>query len=55
VVGRHARIRRAIIDRDIEIPEGFEIGYDPDADRARGFVVTEGGVTVVGAGWIDPR
>jgi glucose-1-phosphate adenylyltransferase len=55
VVGRRARIRRAIIDRDIEIPEGFEIGYDHDADRAHGFVVTEGGVTVVGSGWIDPR
>ncbi len=53
-VGRHTRIRRAIIDRDIDIPEGIEIGYDPDADRRRGFTVTEEGITVVGdPGWID--
>jgi len=52
-VGRRARVRRAIIDRDIEIPEGFEIGFDHDADRRHGFIVTEGGVTVVGGGWIS--
>ncbi len=53
-VGRHAQIRRAIIDRDIEIPENFHIGFDPEEDRRRGFTVTEGGVTVVGSpGWID--
>jgi glucose-1-phosphate adenylyltransferase len=32
-VGRHCRVRRAIIDRDVEIPEGTVIGYDTDADR----------------------
>jgi glucose-1-phosphate adenylyltransferase len=54
-VGRRSRIRRAIIDRDIEIPEGIDIGYDAEADRQRGFTVTEDGITVVGdPGWIDP-
>ncbi len=46
-VGRHAKIRRAIIDKRVRIPEGMEIGYDPEADRARGFLVTESGITVI--------
>jgi glucose-1-phosphate adenylyltransferase len=45
-IGRHCRIRRAIIDRDVHIPEGTVIGYDTDADRQRYFV-TESGITVV--------
>ncbi|MDZ4686547.1 MAG: glucose-1-phosphate adenylyltransferase [Planctomycetaceae bacterium] len=47
-VGRHAKIRRAIIDKWVHVPEGLEIGYDLDADRARGFLVTESGVVVIG-------
>lgn len=47
-VGRHARIRRAIIDKGVQIPEGAEIGYDLDADRRRGFTVTDSGVVVLG-------
>ncbi|QDU59159.1 glucose-1-phosphate adenylyltransferase [Aeoliella mucimassa] len=46
-VGRRAKIRRAIVDKDVIIPEGIEIGYDADLDRSRGFTVTESGVTVV--------
>ena len=46
-VGRHAKIRRAIIDKDVIIPEGIQIGYDAELDRRRGFTVTESGVTVV--------
>jgi len=45
-VGRHATIRRAIIDKDVNIPEGTVIGYDLDEDRKR-FVVTESGIVVV--------
>jgi glucose-1-phosphate adenylyltransferase len=45
-VGRHCRIRRAIIDRDVHIPEGSVIGYDTNADRQKYFV-TESGITVV--------
>ena len=47
-VGRHARIRRAIIDRDVLIPRGALIGYDADEDRRR-HTVTDGGVVVVTA------
>jgi len=46
-VGRYAKIRRAIIDKGVHIPPGAEVGYDPDVDRARGFLVTQSGVTVI--------
>jgi glucose-1-phosphate adenylyltransferase len=49
-VGRNARIRRAIIDKDVRIPMGFEIGWNRDADLARGFTVTEDGIIVVAKG-----
>jgi glucose-1-phosphate adenylyltransferase len=44
-IGRHCRIRNAIIDRDVHIPEGSIIGFDPD-DDAKNYMV-EGGITVV--------
>ena len=47
-VGRHAKIRRAIVDKNVKIPAGVEIGFDHDADRARGFAVTESGIVVIG-------
>jgi glucose-1-phosphate adenylyltransferase len=46
-VGRHARIRRAILDKDAVVPPRATIGFDHDADRARGLVVTSEGITVV--------
>ncbi len=45
-VGRHARIRRAIIDKNVYIPEGETIGYDLERDRKR-FFVTESGLVVI--------
>ena len=45
-VGRRCRIRKAVLDRDVHIPEGTTIGYDAEADRQRYFV-TESGITVV--------
>jgi glucose-1-phosphate adenylyltransferase len=45
-IGRHARIRRAIIDRDVLIPRGALIGYNLEEDRRR-YTVTESGVVVV--------
>ena len=45
-VGRHARIRRAIIDRDVLIPRGALIGYNAEEDRRR-HTVTDGGIVVV--------
>ena len=45
-IGRHCRIRRSIVDRDVHIPEGTVIGYDPLEDAQR-YLVTETGITVV--------
>ncbi|XVX21941.1 glucose-1-phosphate adenylyltransferase [Actinomycetota bacterium] len=47
-VGRNVQLRKAIIDKNVEIPEGTTIGYDADHDRERGFVVTESGLVIVG-------
>lgn len=44
---RNCKIRKAIIDRGCVIPDGTEIGYDHDHDRARGFRVSDGGVVLV--------
>jgi glucose-1-phosphate adenylyltransferase len=45
-VGRHAKIRRAIIDKDVEIPAGTVIGFDRESDRSR-FFVSESGTVVI--------
>jgi glucose-1-phosphate adenylyltransferase len=45
-IGRHCRIRRAIIDRDVHLPEGTVIGYDREEDR-KNYFVTQSGLTVV--------
>ncbi len=46
-VGRYSRIRRAIIDSDLQIAEGSVIGFDPDEDRSNGHHITESGLVVV--------
>jgi len=46
-VGRNVKIRKAIIDKNIVIPDGAEIGYDHDQDRLKGYTVTESGIVVV--------
>jgi glucose-1-phosphate adenylyltransferase len=45
-VGRRCRIKRAIIDRHVDLPEGTVIGYDHEADKAR-YAVSDSGVVVV--------
>ena len=50
-VGRHAKIQKAIIDKDVTIPEGMEIGFDRVEDRKR-FTVTESGITVISKGTV---
>ncbi len=46
IIGRHAKIRRAIIDKDVEVPAGAEIGYNIEQDRKR-FYVSDGGIVVI--------
>jgi glucose-1-phosphate adenylyltransferase len=45
-IGRHSRIRRAIIDKNVVVPPGTEIGFDPEKD-AKQFKVTETGIVVI--------
>jgi glucose-1-phosphate adenylyltransferase len=47
-----ARVERAILDKNVTVLEGATVGVDKDHDRARGFVVSAGGVTVVGKGQV---
>jgi glucose-1-phosphate adenylyltransferase len=53
-VGRHSVVRRAIVDKNVLIPEGARIGMDADEDLARGFTITESGITVVGKDAVVP-
>ena len=46
-IGRYSRISRAIINTGVKVPESSVIGFDPAADRAKGYHVTEGGIAVV--------
>ena len=46
-IGRHVKIRNAIIDKNVVIPDRATIGYDLEADRKRGYTVMESGIVVV--------
>ncbi len=46
-IGRHAVVDKAILDKGVVVEEGATVGVDLEHDRARGFTVTESGITVV--------
>ena len=48
-IGAGAVVRNAILDKNVVVPPGAEIGVDPEADAKRGFMV-EDGLTVLGKG-----
>jgi glucose-1-phosphate adenylyltransferase len=48
-VGRFAKIKKAIIDKDVDIPQGVVIGYDLQEDKKK-FYVSESGIVVVAKG-----
>ena len=54
-VGAGAVINRAILDKNVKVPAGAAIGLDHDLDRARGFKVTESGITVLSKGQEVPE
>jgi len=49
-IGANATVRKAILDKDVVIAAGASVGVDHDADRAKGFTVTDSGITIVGKG-----
>lgn len=49
-IGKRCRLRRVIVDKWTKIPDGTEIGYDEEADRAR-FTVSSTGIVVVPHGY----
>jgi glucose-1-phosphate adenylyltransferase len=51
-VGRHAVVENAILDKNVVVAEGAAVGADKEHDRARGFTVSSGGITVVGKGQV---
>jgi glucose-1-phosphate adenylyltransferase len=46
-IGRNVTLRRVVVDKYCPLPHGFAAGVDPQADRERGFHVTERGITLV--------
>jgi glucose-1-phosphate adenylyltransferase len=51
-VRRYAVVENAILDKNVVIAEGATVGVDKEHDRARGLVVSGGGITVVGKGQV---
>lgn len=47
-IGRRSKIQHAILDKNVRVPENCHIGFDLEADRARGWYVTDSGIVVVG-------
>jgi glucose-1-phosphate adenylyltransferase len=46
-IGRNAVVRRAILDKDVIVPDGIQVGVDLDADRDK-YHVTDSGIVVLG-------
>jgi glucose-1-phosphate adenylyltransferase len=52
IVNRHAQVHHAILDKNVIVPERGRVGIDRDHDIARGFTVTDSGITVVPKGTV---
>jgi glucose-1-phosphate adenylyltransferase len=51
-IGKDVTLKNVILDKNVVVPDGVQIGVDPDHDRQRGFTVSKGGVTVLGKGQV---
>jgi glucose-1-phosphate adenylyltransferase len=49
-IGPGARVRRAVLDKNVILEDGATVGVDRERDLERGFTVTDSGITVVGKG-----
>lgn len=54
VIGQGATVRRAILDKEVVVEPGATVGVDRERDVARGFTISESGVTVVAKGVVVP-
>jgi glucose-1-phosphate adenylyltransferase len=54
-IGRHAVVENAILDKNVVVPEHARVGVDKEQDKARGFTVSPGGITVIGKGQLVPK
>ncbi|WP_099827435.1 glucose-1-phosphate adenylyltransferase [Oceaniglobus indicus] len=54
-IGRNARLKKVVIDRGVQIPEGLRVGYDAQEDAESGFRVSAGGVTLITQSMLDAR
>lgn len=52
IVGRHAQVHKAILDKNVVVRERARVGVDTEHDLARGYTVTDNGITVVPKGTI---
>jgi glucose-1-phosphate adenylyltransferase len=50
IIGRRAVVQDTILDKNVVVPPGAQVGVDKEHDRARGYVVSPDGITVVGKG-----
>jgi len=50
-IGRYAKVKRAIIDKNVKVPQNMEIGYNLEEDKKR-FTVTESGIVVIPKGMV---
>ncbi len=50
-IGAGAIVRRAIVDKNVRIPPGMQIGVNLDEDRDRGFTISDNGVVVIPKGY----
>jgi glucose-1-phosphate adenylyltransferase len=53
-ISRYAIVQDAILDKNVVVPEGAMVGVDKEHDKARGFIVSAAGITVVGKGQTVP-
>jgi glucose-1-phosphate adenylyltransferase len=54
-IGRRAVVENTILDKNVVVADGATVGVDKEHDRARGLVVSSGGVTVAGKGQFVPQ
>lgn len=55
VIGRNARVHKAILDKNVEVEAGAEVGFDHERDRERGLTITASGITVAPKGLVIER